>query len=92
MVILSGILNGDGMLESHLRKTRMKFWTSMEIKRMMLVLIILLDILFVLIIYWILLVFGKKMRPKKLRLMELNQDTLNTKIFITKKEMLQISI
>ena len=70
----------------------MKFWTSMEIKRMMLVLIILLDILFVLIIYWILLVFGKKMRPKKLRLMELNQDTLNTKIFITKKEMLQISI
>ena len=70
----------------------MKFWTSMEIKRMMLVLIILLDILFVLIIYWILLVFGKKMRPKKLRLMELSQDTLNTKIFITKKEMLQISI
>ena len=70
----------------------MKFWTSMEIKRMMLVLIILLDILFVLIIYWTLLVFGKKMRPKKLRLMELSQDTLNTKIFITKKEMLQISI
>ena len=44
---------------------------------MMLVLIILFDILFVLIIYWILLVFGKKMRPKKLRLMELSQDDIS---------------